>query len=102
MVSTVSWESDRTIRVDIDHRGGTDFSPWNNITGFDVLGGGRLLALAGVMRENGSTIRIELEERAPGPVHVRYLYGAHPNTDNAVRDNTDLRLPLEPFSIPIR
>lgn len=102
MVSTVSKKSDRIIAVGIDHRGGTDFTPWENITGFDVLADGQRLNIATVVRENGRTIRIELEDRVPGPVHVRYLYGAHPNTTNPVRDNSDLRLPLEPFSIDTR
>ena len=47
---------------------------------------------------NGHTVRIELEEGIPGALTVRYLYGAHPNTAHPVQDNTDLRLPLEPFS----
>jgi len=102
MVSTVSRQSDRTITVSIDHDGGTDFTPWESITGFEVLGDGRLLTIATVVRENGHTIRIELEDGGPGPVRVRYLYGAHPDTDNAVHDNTGLRLPLEPFSINAR
>jgi len=100
--AAVSKKSDRIIAVGIDHHGGTDFTPWENITGFEVLGNGRLLSIATVMRENGRTIRIELDDGAPGPVRVRYLYGAHPNTANPVRDNSDLRLPLEPFSIDIR
>lgn len=92
--------SARSIDIEIEHRGGTDFTPWTKITGFEVLVDGQPQPIASVSRKNGHTIRIELEDRVPGPVQVRYLYGAHPNTANPMHDNSDLRLPLEPFSLP--
>jgi len=94
----VTRPSTRHIDIAVEHRGGTDFTPWEKITGFEVLAGNRPQSLAAVRRTNGHTIRIELEEDAPNPVRVRYLHGAHPNTANPVRDNSDLQLPLEPFS----
>ena len=97
-VSRVTRPAIRQVDIAIDHRGGTDFTPWEEITGFEVLTDGRTLRLAAVRRVTDHTIRIELEEDATGPVRVRYLHGAHPNTTNPVRDNSDLHLPLEPFS----
>jgi hypothetical protein len=81
----------------MSHRGGTDFRPKTDITGFEVISGDKPLPIAGVRRIDGSTIRIALKADADLNFIVRYLYGAHPNTANPVRDNTDLRLPLEPY-----
>ena len=100
-VADVTRASDRTIRVAIRHRGGTDFTPWSDITGFDVYAGGRRLPIAAVSRGDGRTINIRLEDEVPQTFSVRYLYGAHPDTSNPVRDNTDLRMPLEPFLRPV-
>ena len=97
-VSTVTRSSDRAIDITIEHRGGTDFTPWSEITGFEVLSDRQPLPITSVSRMDGRTIRIVLEDEAPTDFNVRYLYGAHPDTSNPVRDNTDLRLPLEPFS----
>ena len=90
--------SDRVIEVAIGHRGGTDFTPGSEITGFDVLSDQQPLPIASASRKDGNTIRIELVNEIPKTISVRYLYGAHPDTSNPVRDNTDRRLPLEPFS----
>lgn len=97
-ITAVTRVSDSAIDVAIEHRGGTDFTPWSAITGFDVLSGQQPLPIASVSRRNGSTIHIELEDRVPRDFSVRYLYGAHPDASNPVRDNTAQRLPLEPFS----
>jgi hypothetical protein len=97
-VAGVTVESDRFIDIAIRHRGGTDFTPWSAVTGFEVWSGGQAIPIASVSRKDGSTIRIELEGNVPTDISVRYLYGAHPDTSNPVRDNTDLRLPLEPFT----
>jgi len=97
-ITTVTRSSDRVVDITIGHRGGTDFTPWSEITGFEVLSDRQPLPIASVSRKDGHTIRIVLEDEAPTDVNVRYLCGAHPDTSNPVRDNTDLRLPLEPFS----
>ena len=97
-ITTVTRSSDRVVDITIGHRGGTDFTPWSEITGFEVLSDRQPLPIASVSRKDGETIRIVLEDEAPTDFIVRYLYGAHPDTSNPVRDNTDLRLPLEPFS----
>jgi hypothetical protein len=97
-VTAVTRESDRTVDIAIRHRGGTDFTPGSSVTGFEVLAGEQLLPIAAASRRDSSTIRIELEDAVAVDFSVRYLYGAHPDTSNPVRDNTELRLPLEPFS----
>jgi hypothetical protein len=97
-VAAIARSSARVIDITIEHRGGTDFTPWSKISGFEVLSDRQPLPIASVSREDGETIRIVLEKEAPADVTVRYLYGAHPDTSNPVRDNTGLRLPLEPFS----
>jgi hypothetical protein len=98
LIAAVQRASDRVIDITIRQRGGTDFTPRTDISGFEVLAGHTPLAIAAVYRKNRNTIRIELKNGAPEDVKVRYLYGAHPDTTAAVRDNTALRLPLEPFS----
>ena len=97
-ISTVTRLSDRVFDISIRQQGGTDFTPWSEITGFEVLSDRKPLPFASVSRKDGHTVRIELVDDAPTDSTLRYLYGAHPDTSNPVRDNTDLRLPLEPFS----
>jgi hypothetical protein len=97
VITAVTHVSAREIDVTMSHRGGTDFRPKTDITGFEVISGDKPLPIAGVRRIDGSTIRIALKADADLNFIVRYLYGAHPNTANPVRDNTDLRLPLEPY-----
>jgi hypothetical protein len=97
VITAVTHVSAREIDVTLSHRGGTDFTPVTDITGFEVISGDKPLPIAGVHRIDGSTIRIALKADADLNFIVRYLYGAYPNTANPVRDNTDLRLPLEPY-----
>jgi len=97
-ILTVTRSSDRVFDIAIQQQGGTDFTPWSEITGFEVLSGRKPLPIASISRKDGNTIRIELVEDAPTDFILRYLYGADPDTTNPVRDNTGLRLPLEPFS----
>ena len=97
-IAAVTRVSARVIDLTIQHHGGTDFTPWSEITGFEVLSDQQPLPIASVSRKDGKTIRIELEDDVPKDFSLRYLYGAHPDTSNPVRDNTDLHLPLEPFS----
>jgi hypothetical protein len=85
------------IDIDLHHRGGSDFAPLFDITGFEVRHQDTPLAIAQVQRHNPRTIRIHLAGPAPGPLTIRYLYGAMPDSSGAVRDNSKLRLPLEPF-----
>jgi hypothetical protein len=97
-VAAVARTSDRVIDLTIQHHGGSDFTPKSAITGFAVLSDQQPLPIASVARRDSNTIRIALVDEAPAGLTVRYLYGAHPDASNPVRDNTELHLPLEPFS----
>ncbi|MFO7713507.1 sialate O-acetylesterase [Desulfosarcina sp.] len=97
-ITAVTRTADRVIDISITHRGGTDFTPGSTITGFEALWDGQPVAVTSVSRLNAKAIRIHLQDKIPGEVRVRYLYGAHPDTSNPVRDNTALQLPLEPYS----
>lgn len=96
-IQAVTRSSNRIIDIAVGHRGGTDFTPRSSITGFEVLFNRQSLPIASVSRKDDHTIRIEMIGEIPNDCNVRYLYGAHPDTSNPVRDNTDLNLPLEPF-----
>jgi hypothetical protein len=97
-VAAVARTSDRVIDVDHPASRWHRLHPWSAITGFAVLSDQQPLPIASVARKDSNTIRIAGRTSAPADLTVRYLYGAHPDTSNPVRDNTDLHLPLEPFS----
>jgi hypothetical protein len=73
--------------------------PGSSVTGFEVLAGEQPLPIAAVSRRDSSTIRIELEDAVAVDFSPYATCTAPiPDTSNPVRDNTELRLPLEPFS----
>ena len=85
----------RTIAVSIEHRGGTDFTPLSDMTGWEVLSNDIALPLTRVFRHDPQTIRIELERPVAQKTVIRYLYGAMPDTVRPVVDNSAMSLPLE-------
>jgi hypothetical protein len=85
----------RTIDVRIEHRGGTDFTPLSDMTGWEVLSNDIALPLTRVFRHDPQTIRIELERPVAQKTVIRYLYGAMPDTVRPVVDNSAMSLPLE-------
>lgn len=97
-VSTVTRASPTAIDITIRHRGGNDFTPATGITGFSVVSGDEVLPVSDARRRGPETIRLDMEHPLPPDFHVRYLYGAHPDTSGAVHDNTALHLPLDPFA----
>jgi len=50
-----------------------------------------------IYRHDSETIRIILKNTFAGPVKVRYLYGAMPDTTKPVLDNSAMELPLEEY-----
>ncbi len=92
---------DTTIDVRISHRGGSDFTPQRAISGWQVIGDGSTQPIAGVTRKGNTEIRIIMERSLDGPVTIRYLYGAMPDTDRSAHDNSPMELPLEPVEIEI-
>ena len=85
----------RTIDVSIEHRGGSDFSPDSDMTGWEVLAYDRSLPLSRVFRHDPQTIRIELAQPVTQKPVIRYLYGAMPDANRPVVDNSAMSLPLE-------
>ena len=96
-VNAVTLVDGQTIDVTIQHRGGTDFTPDSGITGWEVLNDNIPLPLLKIYRHDSETIRIILRNTFAGPVKVRYLYGAMPDTTNPVLDNSAMALPLEEY-----
>jgi hypothetical protein len=85
----------RTIDVRIEHRGGTDFTPVSEMTGWEVLANDTSVPLRKVFRHNPQTIRIVLERPLAHKTTIRYLYGAMPDATRPVVDNSAMSLPLE-------
>ncbi|NNF99640.1 MAG: hypothetical protein HKM93_09700 [Desulfobacteraceae bacterium] len=87
--------------IALKHGGGSDISPVDGISGWEVLMDGKPVPITTVVRHDAETIRIFLDHPVSGRIKVRYLYGAMPDARNPVRDNTGLQLPLEPCEIDI-
>jgi hypothetical protein len=85
----------RTIDVKIKHRGGKDFTPHSEMTGWEVLANDTTVPLTKVFRHDPQTIRIVLERPVVQKTMVRYLYGAMPDAARPVVDNSAMSLPLE-------
>jgi hypothetical protein len=79
------------------HHGGSDFTPADRISGWEVLDSQGPMPINAVTRLNARTIRIQLSAAAQGTLNVRYLYGAMPDASAPVRDNSPMELPLEAF-----
>jgi len=101
-VAEVRRMNDRAIDIEIKHRGGTDFTPLSEITGWEVLANGVPVPITEVYRHDPQTIRIVLEPPFVGRVKIRYLYGAMPDTTQPVLDNSPMSLPLEGFQSEIQ
>jgi hypothetical protein len=96
-VAGVKRIDERTIDVELSHRGGTDFTPDSGISGWEILANGTLVPIAEVYRHDFQTIRIMLKKPLTGTATIRYMYGAMPDTSNPVLDNSPMRLPLEEY-----
>jgi hypothetical protein len=81
----------------MDHRGGDDFNPARGITGFKAFSGGSAVPIASAHRIAADRIELRLTRPVQRPLRLTYLHGAMPDTQNPVRDNSALQLPLEPF-----
>jgi hypothetical protein len=94
--------NDSIIDLQLILRGGRDIEPVEGITGFQVFGPDRSpVALSRIERLTPSSIRIHLTDATPDIRRVTYLYGAMPDSQGAVHDNSALRLPLEPFEVVV-
>jgi Carbohydrate esterase, sialic acid-specific acetylesterase/SGNH hydrolase-like domain, acetyltransferase AlgX len=94
--------NDRRIDVSIEHRSGSDFTPVDGISGWEVLVNETVQPIVEVKRLNPTTISITLENPLTAGATIRYLYGAMPDTRNPVVDNSALSLPLEPYQAQVQ
>lgn len=83
------------IDVHITHRGGTDFTPASNITGFTVYDNGTEIPVKSAVKIDANTVRITLQAPVSGTGTLRYLYGKTPDISGIIKDNTPLKLPME-------
>lgn len=90
-----------TVEVTIRHRGGTDFGPQTDVTGWEVVAGEDSIPIETASKLNCDTLRIALGRPLPAPARIRYLYGTLPDTRRPVRDNSVLGLPLEEYQAVI-
>lgn len=88
-------DSNSTIDVHITHRGGTDFTPENNITGFSIYDNGEEKEIISAEKISSDTVRLTLAEPIEGVGTLRYLYGKTPDISGMIKDNTPLALPME-------
>jgi len=86
--------SSTVIDVNIQHYGGTDFTPTTGITGFEVFDNGTHVAITSVVHQTPTSIRITLTNTLTGKATLRYLYGANPAHTNIAFDNASFPLPL--------
>jgi hypothetical protein len=90
-----------TLEIKIKHSGGSDFNPSSGITGWQIDAGGSLIPIVEVKRHDPQTIQIDLEQPLTEKVEIRYLYGANPDVNGAVLDNSPMSLPLEEYQSEI-
>ncbi len=88
-------EGGNAIDVHITHRGGTDFTPESDITGFTVYDDGKEVEVISAEKTSSETIRLTLEQPITGIGTLRYLYGKTPDISGMIKDNTPLALPME-------
>ncbi|MEJ2219680.1 MAG: sialate O-acetylesterase [Desulfobacterales bacterium] len=90
-----------TIEIAIKHNGGSDFKPVAGITGWEVIADGTSVPIAEAYRHDSQTIRIRLERPLNAKAEIRYLYGAMPDVEHVVLDNSPMSLPLEEYQAEI-
>ena len=92
---------DTTVEISIQHNGGNDFMPVTGISGWEIITGGRPVAIKAVYRHDARTIRIVTAQTIGKQASIHYLYGAMPDVKHPVLDNSPLSLPLEEYQSEI-
>jgi hypothetical protein len=92
---------DLKVAITIEHSGGSDFTPFSKISGWEIIANGEQVPIQDVYRYDPKTIHIVTGRSFGRQAHVRYLYGAMPEVDRPVMDNTPLSLPLEEYQSEI-
>lgn len=92
---------DRTVEIKIQHTGGNDFKPASGISGWEIIANGERVPIQEVYRHDAQTIRIVTAHPIAEQASIRYLYGAMPDVNHPVLDNSPLSLPLEEYQSEI-
>lgn len=100
-IITVKQVDSYTLEIKIKHSGGSDFNPSSGITGWQIRTGGSTIPIVDVRRHDPQTIQIDLEQPLTEKASIRYLYGANPDVNGAVLDNSPMSLPLEEYQSEI-
>lgn len=100
-VADVTQIDKQTIEIRIEHNGGSDFTPDSGITGWEVISQGAAVPITKIYRHDPTTIRILLGNPLEGKAEIRYLYGAMPDVEHPVLDNSPMSLPLEEYQAEI-
>ena len=100
-VADVKQIDGRTIEIRIKHNGGNDLKPASDITGWQVIADGVAVPIKEVYRHDFQTIRIIIEHPLADKAIIHYLYGAMPDVNRPVLDNSPMSLPLEEYQSEI-
>ena len=92
---------DRTVEIKIQHNGGNDIKPASGISGWEIIANGEQIPIQEVYRHDAQTIRIVTQHPITEQASIRYLYGAMPDVNYPVLDNSPLSLPLEEYQSQI-
>ena len=96
-ISTVRYadESRTVVDVDVAHTGGTDITPAEDITGFELVApDGGVTKPVTAVRLDSDTIRLTFAQPAEEGSALRYLYGLLPDVTGLVKDNGPMALPM--------
>ena len=88
---------DRTVEIKIQHNGGNDIKPASGISGWEIIANEEQIPIQEVYRHDAQTIRIVTQHPITEQASIRYLYGAMPDVNHPVLDNSPLSLPLEEY-----
>jgi hypothetical protein len=90
-----------SVRITLAHRGGTDFTPASNITGFTASDTTGALTIVSAVRTSATQIVLTMDRAIVDTPVVKYLSGAAPAVGTQVFDNSTAILPMsvEPYMV---
>lgn len=97
-VTSMQWSADYC-DVNIQHYGGTDFTPTSAITGFVFSDGSGALTISSAVRQTATKIRVTFSRSIVAPLVGTYQSGADPTVSAAVLDNSADTLPMQPATL---
>lgn len=86
--------------IEISHAGGTDIFPARNINGFRISLENEIdeISILSAERRGPTTVRVGHEARGNRRVRLSYAITNDVSDENCLRDNSDARLPAEPYA----